>query len=355
MFVFLGSIHATVISTVGQPVSCSAAFSAHRLRLLSCQLWVSLQARWREQKSCLCWTAVLLPACSLALVSGPVISVSDLSRQPTRTPASQRRARLRRDRCQQPAAPPPLLTLVRADACYDGATYLKLSNMERRVISATHSQPPYRKRPKLHQRVRALMSDTEHPPEETVPVQEHYRLGRLPDWLTDMLTDSFIVSFEERGWKALMKRPYKRRPYSVVLWKNYLFLCMRCLFSWQHSFSNCTKATMEESDMVLSDYKASVPTTQEAGISLLGCSLLFSVYSHWRLLNHFQDKSNILILKLLQFPCGWGRAEPSYSLESHVLLTVPDMSRYCSVKLFYSAAARLTKCSQSHVKKQCIS
>eukprot|EP00064_Thunnus_orientalis_P003611 superscaffoldBa00000302_g3621 len=76
---------------------------------------------------------------------------------------------------------PPLFSLVQADACCDGATYLKLSNSERRVISATHSQLPYRKRPKLYQRVRAPVSDMEHPPEETVPVQEHYRLELHPD------------------------------------------------------------------------------------------------------------------------------------------------------------------------------
>lgn len=84
----------------------SIAFNARWLKLLSC---LSLQAQQREQESCLCWTAVLLPACSLALVSGPVISVSGLSRQPTKAPTSQRRAHPGRDRCQQlpPSVPPP--------------------------------------------------------------------------------------------------------------------------------------------------------------------------------------------------------------------------------------------------------
>ncbi|KAK5906650.1 hypothetical protein CesoFtcFv8_004575 [Champsocephalus esox] len=72
-----------MISIVGESVDSQRCFQC--LRLLSCQLWASLQSQGGEQDSCLCWTAVLLPACSLALVRGPVISVSGLSRQPTQT------------------------------------------------------------------------------------------------------------------------------------------------------------------------------------------------------------------------------------------------------------------------------
>lgn len=120
---------------------------------------------------------MLPPACSLALVSGPVISVSGLSRQPTGLPRHKGGLVLG----ETGVSSPPPLTLVQADACCDGATYLKLSNLERRVISAAHSQLRYHKRPELHQGVRALMSDMEHPPEETLPVQEHYRLKLSPD------------------------------------------------------------------------------------------------------------------------------------------------------------------------------
>lgn len=47
--------------------------------------------------------------------------------------------------------PPHTHTFVEADACCNRALYLKLSSLERRVICATHSQSPYRKRPQLHQ------------------------------------------------------------------------------------------------------------------------------------------------------------------------------------------------------------
>lgn len=60
------------------------------------------------------------------------------------------------------------------------------------------------------------------------------QLKRITDCscvLTDTLTDSFIVSFEEQGWKALMKMPHKHRSHWVGLRKNYLFLCVnRCFF-----------------------------------------------------------------------------------------------------------------------------
>lgn len=169
---FWRSIHATVISIVERP-------AARRLRLLSCQLWVSLQAQWREQESCLCWTAELLPACSLALVSRPVISVSDPSRQPTRTPASQRRVRPERDRCQQPAVPPP------PSHARPGRCLLRPGH----IFEAEQHGKEGSSLPPIHSRhiardwssIRALMSDMEHPPEETVPVQEHYRLGLSPD------------------------------------------------------------------------------------------------------------------------------------------------------------------------------
>lgn len=97
--------------------------------------------------------------------------------------ASQRRARPGRDRCRQLATPPPRAR--RADACCDGATYLKLSNWERRVISPTHSQSPHRKRPWVHHRERALMSDMEHPPESQ---SKALQTGLRPDWLTRWLT-----------------------------------------------------------------------------------------------------------------------------------------------------------------------
>lgn len=45
VFVFSRSIHATVISIVVQPVAGGVALSARRLKLLSCQLCFSLQAR----------------------------------------------------------------------------------------------------------------------------------------------------------------------------------------------------------------------------------------------------------------------------------------------------------------------
>lgn len=184
----------------------SIAFSAHWLKLLSC---LSLQAQQREQESCLCWTAVLLPACSLALVSGPVISVSGLSRQPTKAPTSQRRAHPGRDRCQQlpPSVPPPppftsppphTHTFVEADACCNRALYLKLSSLERRVICATHSQSPYRKRPQLHQLCESARVRYEASTRGDCPGPKALQTG-AESWLTDTLTDSFIVSFEERG------------------------------------------------------------------------------------------------------------------------------------------------------------
>lgn len=60
--------------------------------------------------------------------------------------------------------------------------------------------------PQLHQRVRALMSDMELPPEETVPVQEHYRQGLRPDWLTHWLTALLcpLRNGDERlSWRGL--------------------------------------------------------------------------------------------------------------------------------------------------------
>lgn len=176
----------------------------------------SLQAQWREHRSCLFWTA-LIPACLLALVSGLVISVSGPSQQPAWTLTSQRGPHLRRDRCQQPTAPLLLLLIVQANPCWEGATYLKLSNMEGRVIPATCSQLLYRQRPELHRRVRKPIWDMGHPPEEIVPVREHPRLLRSTSWLTDALTDSFIVSLEEQEWKTLIKRPFQHRPHSVEL------------------------------------------------------------------------------------------------------------------------------------------
>lgn len=133
---------------------------------------------------------------------------------------------LRETGVSNPPSPLLLLTLVQADACCDRATYLKLSNMERRVISATHSQPPYRKRLELHQSAHVRYGASTR---GDCPSPRALQTG-TESWLTDTLTDSFIVSFEERGWKALMKRPHKHRPYSVVLGKNYLFLCMHCCF-----------------------------------------------------------------------------------------------------------------------------
>lgn len=208
VFMFWRSIHATVISIVERPVAHSVAFSPRWLRHLSCQLWLSPKALWGEYKSCLCWTAVLVPACSLALVSGPVISVLGLSRQPAQIPTSQRRARPRRDRCQQPAAPTP--TLV------PGRCRLRLSHVfeAEQLGKKGHLCHPFTVAISQETGAPSLCErDMEHPQEKTVPVQEHSRRGLRPNWLTHWLT-ALLCPLMNGDERILMKRPCKHRPYS---------------------------------------------------------------------------------------------------------------------------------------------
>lgn len=241
----------------------SIAFNARWLKLLSC---LSLQAQQREQESCLCWTAVLLPACSLALVSGPVISVSGLSRQPTKAPTSQRRAHPGRDRCQQlpPSVPPP------PSLHLSPPTHTHLS---RQMPAATEpyiwswaawkegsSVPPIHSRHIARDRssiscVRALVSDTKHPPEETVPVRKHYRLGLSPDWLTHWLTALLCPLRNEDKrllWRGLPNTD-RTRSCSKRITRFFVCivvsLCRVQVFQLTTRFSfNCPKAAMEKSD-----------------------------------------------------------------------------------------------------------
>lgn len=262
---FWRSIHATVISIVERP-------AAHRLRRLSCQLWVSLQAQCREQESCLRWTAELLPACSLALVSGPVISVSGPSRQPTRTPASQRRARPERDRCQKPAVPPPPPSHARPGRCLlrPGHIFEAEQHGKKGHLCHPFTVAVSQETGALSERSCQIWSIHQRRLSQSKSITDWDWV--LTDWHADWQLYCVLWGTGMKGSheEAAQTQTILSRAREELLVPLYalLFLCIESTsFSWQHSFSNCTKAAMEESDMLYSDYKGSAPRTRESGIS----------------------------------------------------------------------------------------
>lgn len=92
----------------------------------------------------------------------------------------------------------------------------------------------------------------------------------LTDWHTDWQLYCVLWGTGMKGSheEALQTQTIlsRAREESLVPLYALLLLCVESTsFSWQHSFSNtCTKATMEESDTLYSDYKAL--RTQESGI-----------------------------------------------------------------------------------------
>lgn len=144
-----------------------------------------------------------------------------------------------------PLPPPPLS--CQADAGCNWATYLKLSNLERRVISATHSQLPYHKRLELHHCVTEIWSIHQRRLSQSKSITDEGCV--LTEWHTDwqlycvLWWTGMKCSCEE----ALQTHTTLRHAQAQLLVPLYamLFLCIESAsFSWQHCFSNCAKAAM---------------------------------------------------------------------------------------------------------------
>lgn len=195
---------------------------------------------------------------------------------------------LRETGVSNPPSPLLLLTLVQADACCDRATYLKLSNMEKKG----HLCHPF---------TAAISQETGAPSERSCQIWSIHqrRLSQsksITDWdwvLTDWHADWQLycvlwgTGMKGSHEEAAQTQTILSRAREELLVPLYalLFLCIESTsFSWQHSFSNCTKAAMEESDMLYSDYKASAQRTRESGISRgILASVFFFFFFPWEL------------------------------------------------------------------------